>query len=155
MGLPILVEGASAGDVEGAPRVVVVNETFARRYLPAENPLGQIFRRKDDTDWEIVGMCRDAKYTDIKNDIPPTVYFSFRQDSVAVPILPCGPRCRLGRGDGGPQGRGGDRSTDSLADITTQEQVRDKRISQERLFATLCSALAGLAILLSCIGSTA
>jgi ABC-type antimicrobial peptide transport system permease subunit len=39
-----------------------------------------------------------------------------------------------------------------LADITTQEQVRDKKISHERLFATLCSALAGLAILLSCIG---
>jgi ABC-type antimicrobial peptide transport system permease subunit len=39
-----------------------------------------------------------------------------------------------------------------LADITTQEQVRDKRIGQERLFATLCGALAGLALLLSCLG---
>jgi len=39
-----------------------------------------------------------------------------------------------------------------LSDITTQKQVRDKRISQERLFATLCGALAGLAVLLSCIG---
>ena len=39
-----------------------------------------------------------------------------------------------------------------LADITTQEAVRDSKISQERMFATLVSALAALAVLLACIG---
>jgi len=154
MGLPVLVgRGLSVGDVEGAPRAVVVNETFARRYLSAENPLGQILRRKDDTDWQIVGVCRDAKYTDIKNDIPPTVYFSFRQDSVggayfalrtSLPPLAVATAARKAVAAIDPR--------IPLSDITTQKQVRDKRISQERLFATLCGALAGLAVLLSCIG---
>ncbi len=39
-----------------------------------------------------------------------------------------------------------------LANITTQDAVLDTSISQERLFATLCGLLAGLALLLSCIG---
>ena len=39
-----------------------------------------------------------------------------------------------------------------LTNISTQEQVRDSKISQERLFATLCGSLALLAVLLSCIG---
>jgi ABC-type antimicrobial peptide transport system permease subunit len=39
-----------------------------------------------------------------------------------------------------------------LADITTQEMVRDKSISQETMFAALVSALAALAVLLACIG---
>jgi predicted permease len=154
MGLPVLIgRGLSAGDVEGVPRVVVVNETFVHRYLSAENPLGQILRGKDGRDWQIVGVCRDAKYTDIKNEVPPTVYFSFRQNSAsstyfalrtALPPLAVVTAARkaVAAVDPGVP----------LADITTQEQVRDKRIGPERLFATLCSALAGLAVLLSCLG---
>ncbi|MCU0913818.1 MAG: ABC transporter permease [Planctomycetes bacterium] len=154
MGLPLLLgRGFRTGDVEGAPRVVVVNETFVRRYLSAENALGQILQGKDGRDWQIVGVCRDAKYTDIKNDIPATVYFSFRQESVGgvyfvlrtslpPPAVTTAARKVVAALD----------PAIPLADITTQEQVRNKRISQERLFATLCSALAGLAMLLSCLG---
>jgi predicted permease len=154
MGLPVLVgRGLSASDVEGAPRVVVVNETFAHRYFSTENPVGQILNGKDGRDWQIVGVCRDAKYTDIKNEVPPTVYFSFRQNSpsgtyfalrTALPPLAVVTAARkaVAAVDPGVP----------LADITTQEQVRDKRIGQERLFATLCGALAGLALLLSCLG---
>jgi len=36
--------------------------------------------------------------------------------------------------------------------LTTQDQIRDGTISEERLFATLCGALAVFALLLSCIG---
>jgi ABC-type antimicrobial peptide transport system permease subunit len=39
-----------------------------------------------------------------------------------------------------------------LANITTQTRVRDDSIRSERTFATLCGALAGLAVLLSCVG---
>ncbi|RPJ82540.1 MAG: FtsX-like permease family protein, partial [Acidobacteria bacterium] len=158
MGIPVLTgRGFSAGDVEGAAKVVVVNETFARKYLPGENPLGQSLRAGElkgvPIDWQIVGVCRDAKYTDIKNEVPPTVYFSFRQDSVdgayfalrtSLPSLAVATAARKAVAAIDPR--------IPLADVVTQEQVRGKRISQERLFATLCSALAGLAILLSCIG---
>ncbi len=39
-----------------------------------------------------------------------------------------------------------------VTDLSTQEQVRDKGISQERMFAALCGSLAVLAVVLSCIG---
>jgi len=153
MGIPVLVgRGFSVGDMEGAPKVVVVNETFARKYLPEENPVGQILKA-DGADWQIAGVCRDAKYTDIKEDVPPTVYFSFRQNSTggayfalrtSLPPLAVTTAARKAVAAIDPRV--------PLADITTQEQVRDKRISQERLFATLCGSLAGLAVLLSCIG---
>ena len=39
-----------------------------------------------------------------------------------------------------------------VTDLTTQEQVRDNAISQERMFVTLCGALATLSVLLSCNG---
>jgi len=39
-----------------------------------------------------------------------------------------------------------------LANITTQEDLRDQNINEERTFATLCGSLAALAVLLSCIG---
>jgi ABC-type antimicrobial peptide transport system permease subunit len=39
-----------------------------------------------------------------------------------------------------------------LASITTQQEMREASVAQERLFALLCGALAALAVLLSCIG---
>jgi len=154
MGLPILAgRGLRESDAEGASRVVVVNETFAQRYLSTGNSLGQILQGKDGRDWQIVGVCHDAKYTDIKNEVPPTVYFSFRQDSTASTYFAL--RTALPPLGVATAARRAVATVDPgvpVADITTQEQVRDKKIAQERLFATLCSALAGLAVLLSCLG---
>jgi ABC-type antimicrobial peptide transport system permease subunit len=39
-----------------------------------------------------------------------------------------------------------------IGNITTQASLRDTNLSQERLLASLCTALAGLALLLSCVG---
>jgi ABC-type antimicrobial peptide transport system permease subunit len=39
-----------------------------------------------------------------------------------------------------------------LTDLSTQLQIRDRTISQQRMFAVLCGSLAVLAVLLSCIG---
>jgi hypothetical protein len=48
-----------------APRVAVVNQVFARKYFPNENPIGKRFAfdpKKPDS-VEIIGLARDAKYT--------------------------------------------------------------------------------------------
>jgi ABC-type antimicrobial peptide transport system permease subunit len=39
-----------------------------------------------------------------------------------------------------------------LLSVTTQEAARDETLRQERMFATLVGALAGVAVLLACIG---
>jgi hypothetical protein len=54
-----------AQDNARAPRVAVVNQTFANQYFPNENPVGKRFTfddRKPD-EIEIVGLVKDAKYT--------------------------------------------------------------------------------------------
>ncbi|HUI57827.1 MAG TPA: ABC transporter permease [Bryobacteraceae bacterium] len=54
----------NANDRKGAPRVAVVNETFARQLLPGENPIGKRFRHDATRGvWkEIVGVVGDGKY---------------------------------------------------------------------------------------------
>jgi predicted permease len=50
-------------DAVDAPRVAVVNETFARRILRTDNPLGRRFRYGTRGTWiEVVGLAEDGKY---------------------------------------------------------------------------------------------
>lgn len=153
MGIPILLgRGFELTDTDDAPNVAVVNETFVRRYFDSSSPLGQRLNIGG-ADRVIVGVSRDVKYTDIKEDVPPTVYSSFRQDETpdaflavrtAVPPLTLLDEARIAVA-----------AVDArvpLDRIETQLQIRNRTIAEERLFAYLCGALAGLGLLLSCIG---
>lgn len=161
MGIPILQgRGFGLADAEGTPKVIVVNESFVREFLPRDNPLGQSIRMWE-AQWQIVGVCRDAKYSNLKEPPVPAAYFPFRQRlysrfrqthlrspyfavRTALPPLVAAAAARKTVAA---------ISSDVLLDnITTQEEVRDMNISQERLLATLCGALAALALLLSCVG---
>src|SRR5262249_48875721 len=55
----------TAQDVHGATRVAIVNETFAKRYFPGDDPIGKRFTFGDPNDnqeWiSIVGVVRDTK----------------------------------------------------------------------------------------------
>src|SRR5262249_62135343 len=69
-------------DVRAAPMVAVVNDAFARRSFGDRNALGQHLRlpRMCRTcDIEIVGVCANTRYGDLKGQMPPTVYLSFAQ----------------------------------------------------------------------------
>jgi putative ABC transport system permease protein len=70
------------------PSAVVVNESFARRYFPGESPLGKRFYRIDGgatlVAQDIVGVAGDAKYTNIREAAPPTVYDPYRPEDAAV-----------------------------------------------------------------------
>src|SRR5262249_62325239 len=59
-----------------APRVAVVNQTFANKYFPNENPIGKrfTFDSSKPDEIEIVGLAKDAKYRKQRDEIPPTVY---------------------------------------------------------------------------------
>ena len=129
-----------------------MNEAFARKFFPGEYPVGQTLKRDDDN-WQIVGVCRDIKYADIKSEVPPTVYLSFRQKPTGsaffalrtvLPSLALATAARKAMAAIDPD--------IPLTDLSTQEQIRDGAISQQRTFAFLCSSLAALAVLLSCIG---
>ena len=61
-----------------APRVAVVNETFARRFWPDGSALGRSFRMHD-RPVTIVGIARDAKYNNLSESTQPFVYFPIVQ----------------------------------------------------------------------------
>ena len=69
MGIPVLLgRGLTAADTQGAPRVAVVNQTFVHNYFSNDLPVGQTLK-VDNDEWQIVGVCSDAKYTDVRGQI--------------------------------------------------------------------------------------
>jgi predicted permease len=161
LGIPIVNgRGFRAGDDEGAPKVIVVNEAFVRKYLPSESPLGLSINLWA-ADWQIIGVCHDAKYSSLKQEVAPTTYFPFRQRFYSRYRLSHlrAPYFALRTALPPLSLTGAVRKTVSaldsdvaMTDFTTQEEIRDGNMSREHLFVMLCSSLAGLALLLSCIG---
>ncbi|HEV2665860.1 MAG TPA: ABC transporter permease, partial [Blastocatellia bacterium] len=73
-------------DDERAPKVVVVNQTFANRFFPNETPIGKrfTFDYKKPDEIEIVGLVKDAKYATQREETPPTMYLPWRQSVNSV-----------------------------------------------------------------------
>ncbi len=73
----------TAADHAGRPKVAIVNETFARKFGLGANPVGKrMAQGGSDTvplDIEIVGLVRDAKYSDVTREIPPVFFTPHRQ----------------------------------------------------------------------------
>jgi predicted permease len=69
------------GDARGAPRVAVVNESFARYFFGQEDPIGRRFGRKRDgkTDTEIVGVVRDGKAGSLREETKRFAYVPYGQ----------------------------------------------------------------------------
>jgi predicted permease len=79
VGIPILAGRAvGAGDLTAAPRVAVVNQTFARRYWPDGSAVGRTLVRGDER-IAIVGVAADAKYATLAETTPAFVYFAMAQ----------------------------------------------------------------------------
>jgi predicted permease len=68
----------SGGDREGTPDVAILNETFARRLWPGEDPIGRTFRNEERT-VTVVGIARDAKYRSLGEDPRNFVYVPLAQ----------------------------------------------------------------------------
>ncbi len=87
-GVPLLRGRAfTEGDDDNAPRVVLVNKEFARRYFQDRDPLGKQIRvdtRDSAPAWsEIVGVVSDVKSYSEEPRVDPEVYQAFLQQPVA------------------------------------------------------------------------
>ena len=82
MNIPVLRgRDFNAQDREGAPGVIIINETFARRYFPDQDPLGKRLSLSGARGpWlEVVGLARDGKYVTLGETSAPMIYQSILQ----------------------------------------------------------------------------
>ena len=82
VGIPILIgREFTEADVLDAPKVAVVNQAFAKKFNLGANPVGRRMDLGNDSlDVEIVGLVQDAKYSDVKREIPPLFFIPYQQD---------------------------------------------------------------------------
>jgi predicted permease len=76
----------TVADAAGAPSVAVVNDAFARRAFPNQNPIGQkIVTMFDGTKEprEIVGVIKDVRDRGLDAKAIPTVYIPYEQIALA------------------------------------------------------------------------
>jgi putative ABC transport system permease protein len=73
----------NGADAAGAPGVVLVTESMARRLWPGEEAVGQLISLEDRpsaSDWlTVVGVVADVRQTGIKDEFDPAVYQPYQQ----------------------------------------------------------------------------
>ena len=158
MGIP-LVSGRDfgIGDRMGSPMVAIVNESFARRFLPGEQPVGRMVRLggPGQTSYGIVGVVADAVYRTPREGMMPTIYLPVTQrkelfSTVALTIATApGLRASVQREVEAALTR-----IDPSIAVTfrTFDQLVGATVTQERLVALLAAFFGGLALLLAAMG---
>ena len=158
MQIPLLAgRNLTPQDDANAPRVVVVNQTFANKYFPNENPIGKrfTFDPKKPDEVEIIGLVKDAKYTRQRDDVPPTAYSSWRQELRSMSNATIEVRTAGNPGDSIAAIRQAMQEVDAnlpLVNIRTQLEQADATLMMERLFARLLTLFGLLAQQLASIG---
>jgi predicted permease len=156
MGIPLVMgRGFTDRDNETGQKVVIINETAARKYFPNQNPIGQRFGSSIETtgQLEIVGILRDAKYDSVRDQAPPTMYVPYPQTRLGNAVFEV-------RAAGNPTAMTGAireavRQVDPnlpIMDVSTQIEQVERRFLQEKVFAQAYSLFGGLALLVASVG---
>lgn len=81
-----LLEGRNfrRNEPDSKPAPVIVNRAFVRRFFPARDAIGERFGtgtgKAAPADYQIIGVVSDAKYRNLREVIPPTLYRPFQPD---------------------------------------------------------------------------
>ena len=70
-------------DDRGGPRVAIVNEAFAKKFKLDRDAVGKFMSQRDTgaLDIQIVGLMENAKYSSVKDSIPPQFFVPWRQEA--------------------------------------------------------------------------
>lgn len=143
-------------DHEDAPRVVVINETLARREWEGRDPIGAEVSADDGGTWAtVVGVVADVKTFGLDRETVPQFYLPLRQaGSVAGRVL-----VRMA-GDPGQAitvVRDAVHGVDPdlpIENMRTLEEIREGYLAAPRLTAMLLTLFAALALLVTITGIT-
>jgi predicted permease len=141
-------------DDSKAPRVVLVNETVARRFWPHENPVGKhILVGRAVVPSEVVGVIGDLRNLGIAADVQPEIYLPFAQ--LAWPSMHL-----VVRTAGDPHGFVNTIRSQVMAldrdqpvtSVQTMDEVLETAAAQPRFTTALLGVLSGTALLLAIVG---
>ena len=139
--------------------VAIVNERFVQKYLTGQNPLGRTFQiemppGEPQPEYEIVGLVKDTKYYELREDDLPIVFFPEAQDPKPDPWVEMVVHSDLPLQDVTA------RVKNTLTEINPgiafefhvlQTQIHDGLL-RERLMATLSGFFGFLAVVLAMVG---
>ena len=144
----------TAADVDGAPRVAIVNETFAKKFGLGSNAVGKLMGEGDSLNRVIVGLVKDSRYSDPKQPMLPVYFLPYKQDTTVGSITfyvrsTVPPQTLM------PEIRAAvariDRSLPIVGFRTMPQQIRED-VYLDRMISMLSTAFAALATLLAAIG---
>ena len=155
LGIPIrLGRDFTEADSSSAPKVAIVNETFARRFLKDRQPLGHQVSFTPKIAFTIVGVAANSKYTGVREQDVPMAYFPSMQmndvGALHIELHVAGDPASFWK-----EIRSAVASFApdiALLQPMTQRAQFDDGISQERLVARLSIFFGGLAVLLVATG---
>ncbi|HSJ13839.1 MAG TPA: ABC transporter permease [Longimicrobiales bacterium] len=142
-------------DAVGTEEVAIVNEAFAKKFGLGRDPVGKRMSwGGDELDIQIVGLVKDAAYSEVKDAVPPVFYVPWRQDTTvgalafyvrvagdAAPVIRRIPRVVAGLDPNLP-----------VEDLKTLTQQVSENVFMDRMISTLSAAFATLATLLAAVG---
>jgi predicted permease len=157
-GIPIVLgREFTDADTAGARKVVVVNETWVRRYAGGRNPIGMHLGDEGAVSvmkYEIVGVVRDSRTVRLRQPARPTLYQALMQDDWASNAV-LHVRTREDPRLAGDRVRAAIRALNPhlpVYDITTLDDRRSEALGRDRMMAALSAGLGGVALLLTVIG---
>jgi predicted permease len=157
MGIP-LVQGRTFGpqDTQKSQKVAVISELMAQRFFPNGSPVGKRFgidgpKSKDAI--EVIGVVKDAKYVNLKQEFQPIAFYPHSQLPDVLGNLVVrfsGPASSVV-----PQIRQVIKATNQnlpVDDVVTLSDQIGRSLVQQKLIARLASFFGLLALLLACVG---
>jgi putative ABC transport system permease protein len=164
MGIPIIAgRGFERTDNASQGKVVIINETLAKRIWRGQNPIGQRLRppgasfgASDDVWHTVIGVAKDVRQRGVERPAGTELYVSLDQHGVSPPSMNVVMRTTLA-----PAALSG--TIEQVAHeldagvpvvrLRDMDSVFAESINRPRLLAQLLGAFAGLALLLAAIGT--
>jgi len=160
MGTPMLAgRDFNERDTASAPLVAIVNQQFARKVMGTENPIGKTFRidvYKGETahDYEVVGLVKNTKYYDLRDEDEPLAYYPWLQGSRSATSVNILVRSNLELDSllASLRRAVGEVNPAITIDFSVLDQQVKDSLLRERLLALLSGFFGVLAIVLATIG---
>ncbi len=140
-------------DIEGAPPVVLINETLARTLWPGQDPIGRRLILGASDQVQVVGVTGDIHQSGLDIAPKPEFYMSAYQSGAAASSLAV--HANVDAASLAPAVRKAIWAVDPdqpVTELATMEEILDKEVFQRRLQTTLLGVFAGLALVLAAIG---